>query len=132
MSCGMKPVYINFTDGTNLLSKAGGEVRKYVVTPKKFWGLGLGLEKFMAGLSLDQIDANTGVTVRWQWSLDGCGWQDGDIIVTEKTTNGAFAGVLNNANQMTPFCRVVVEVRDTTSAGQVGANISTWGYYQYS
>ena len=131
MSCGMKPLYVNYIDDQNLLSKAGGEIRKFIIVPKGIWGLPLGMDKYLVGVDLDQLDTNAGVTVKWQWSLDGSKWLDGDTLITEKTSNGTFTGTLSNANQMTPFGRVVVEVRDTTTANQVGGMISAWGYYQY-
>lgn len=128
----MQPaVYVNFVDDLTATSMAGGQVKTFIATPKKLWGLGLNLAEFTAGLRIKLPDNNCGVTIKWQWSLDGHTWTTGATVITEKTAAGDYTGVHNTISEQMPFARLIVEVRDTGATSQKSAVLSVWGYYRY-
>lgn len=131
MGC-RSPVYVNYVSDTLLASDADGSVRTVVITPRRFWGLPLGMGELLVGLRVEGRETGFGVTLKWQWSLDGSRWVTGSTIGQERTTDGDFLAVFNAVAEKTPFGRVVAEVRDTGSASQKTATCSAWGYYHYA
>jgi hypothetical protein len=131
MGCGPKAVYVGVAEDLQVESLALGGVRKYVVTPKKYWGLPMASTQFMAGLRLGEISSNGGVTVKYQWSLDGVVWKTGATLIPEKTQSDDYTGDHVVGSEKTPFGRLLVEVRDTTSTAQVTAEISVYQYVRY-
>jgi hypothetical protein len=130
--CSPNAVYVVNTEDLQVESLGGGAIRKYVVTPKKFWGLAMGSTVFVAGLRISELDPNAGVTVKYQWSLDGAVWQTGSTVVTEKTSPGDYTGEHTTTSEKTPFGRLLVEVRDTTSSNQLTGQISVFEYVRYN
>lgn len=128
----MQPaVYVNYCEDLTVESNAQGGVRVTVVVPKRMWGLGLNLGEFVAGLRIKSADANCGITLKWQWSLDGKTWKTGATVITEKTANDDYTGLHTAIAEQMPFSRLILEVRDTTLTSQKTASVSVWGYYKY-
>lgn len=128
----MQPaVYLNFCDDLFITSLGTGAAQKYVITPKKFIALGLNLAEFVAGLRISNLDTNGGITLKWQWSLDGVIWSDGSTVMSEKTAKGDYRAVFSTNDELLPFVRLILEVRDTTAALQKTAQVSVWGYYKF-
>lgn len=124
-------VYLNFCDDLFVTSLGTGAVQKYLITPKKFFGLGLNLAEFVAGLRISDLSASGGVTLKWQWSLDGVIWSDGSTVMSEKTAKGDYRAVFSTTDELLPFVRVILEIRDTTVTAQKTAQVSVWGYYKF-
>lgn len=131
MGCGMKPVYVNLIDDIEVISRSNGEKREYIVTPKRQWALGLGLTRFMLGLKIKGLETNGGVKAIWQMSFDGVEWEDGATIITEQTSDTTAIGTQTAVGELTPYCRIKVEVRDTTTTAEIGATLTAWAYYVY-
>jgi hypothetical protein len=56
----MQPaVYLNYAQDEFITSMTDGTVRRYLVTPKKLWGLALNLEAITGGLRIANITSNT-------------------------------------------------------------------------
>jgi len=128
----MQPaVYLNFFEDVTACSNANGSVRTIVVTPKRVWGLGLNLSDFTAGLRIKQPDATFGITLKWQWSLDGKTWITGSTVISEKSAANDYAGSHNVVAEQLPFVRLIAEIRDTASAAQKTGQVSIWGYYRF-
>ena len=128
----MRPaVYVNFVEDHLVTSLAAGGTRTFVITPKKYWGMGFNLQDFLAGLQIKSASPNVGVTLKWQWSLDGRSWNTGATVVTEKTGNGDYTGTHATESEQTPFVRLIAEVRATAGSTQETADVSVWGYYRF-
>lgn len=134
MGCSTSPnaVYVTNVEDLQIESLGGGGIRKYVITPRKYWALPMGSTTFLAGMRISELDLNCGITVRYQWSLDGVVWNTGATIITEKTLVGDTTGDHVVGAGKTPFGRLLVEVRDTTSAGQVTGQVSVYTYVRYN
>lgn len=131
LGCSKDPVYVNYIQDVLLASNADGGLRRVVITPKQFWGLTLGMSAFTAGMRITTIDANSGITLKWQWSLDGSIWKTSSDVIAEKVSPDDYSGVFNTAADMMPFGRVVADVRATSGSTQKMTQVSVWGYYQY-
>lgn len=129
--CTKKPVYVVNTQDTTLASLQGGATKSVVVTPKGYWGLPMGARSIVAGLRLTNLANNAGVTLKWQWSLDGVNWNSGSTVIGEQTADGAYTGELSIATELLPYGRFVVEIRDTTSTTQVDGVASVYEYVKY-
>lgn len=128
-------VYVNYVEDQLVTSLADGSTRTWVITPKKFWGLGFNLQDFLAGLQIRNASPNVGVTLRWQWSLDGRNWNtvtSGPGVIAEQTANGDYTGTHATPGEQTPYVRLTAEVRHATQGStQETADISVWGYYRF-
>lgn len=124
-------VYVNCVENHDVSSKANGTLREYVVTPKRYWGLGLGATVFKAMLRIDQIDANTQVSVKLQWSIDGVNWQPGQVLISNKTVVGPYVGESTTAEEQIPYVRLLVAIQQETPSSQVDATVSVWTYARY-
>ncbi len=123
--------YIQFQDDVLLDANGDGSAKTHILTPKAYWSLGLGLNAFIACLNVTELAPNCGVTVKWQWSVDGVNWNTGATVITEKTAMGSYTGSQTSRTELTPYCRIVLEVRDTVGTVQVTARLSAWGHYWY-
>lgn len=69
-------VYVNLVEDVVVSSTATGGVRTTVLTPKQYWGMGINLAEVTGGLRIRPgFDAGVGITLKWQWSLDGKTWK---------------------------------------------------------
>jgi hypothetical protein len=131
----MQPaVYINLCEDVLFSSNANGTAQTAVLTPKKYWGLGLNLAELVLGLRVKGLTSGGEVTVKWQWSLDGSIWMDGSPVGAPRTTDGDSPNGVFNANaEMMPWSRLVLSVRDTagTPVNQKTAQVSAWAYYKF-
>lgn len=129
----MQPaLYLNLCEDMWVYSLGAGGIQRYVLTPKKYWGLGLNLAEVFAGLRIKSPDNNFGITIKWDYSLDGTVFKTSSTaIITEKSTADDYTGIFNTATELPPFGRIVAEVRATTGAAQVGAQVSLWQYLKY-
>ena len=125
-------VFINKGQDVVFPTTSTGGVRKTVVTTQQASALGLGCTSLLVGLHIAAIDPNAGVTIHYQYSLDRQNWLAGTAaVITEKTGTGDWTGVITTAAELTPFIRVLVEVRDTVAGNPLEATVTTWSYYQY-
>lgn len=127
-------IYLVLCEDLTLQSASDGHAQTHVITPKGNWGLGLNLGDFLAGLrikSSSDNNAGAGVTLLWQWSLDGKTWKTGSTVIAEKTTVDDYTGSHAVTTEQTPFVRLIASVRDTAMTVQKSANISVWGYYRF-
>lgn len=130
----MQPaVYVNLCTDLYVNSLATGGTNTYVLTPTKYFGLGLNLAEFVACLRIsDMAGTNAGVKLIWQYSFDGSSWKDGDDVITTKTTKGESVGAFSTNLQLTPFVRVALQISQTvTPTTQTTAQVSVWGYYKF-
>jgi hypothetical protein len=129
----MQPaLYLNILEGTYLYSLGAGGVQRYVLAPKKYWALGLNVQEVFGGLRIKSPDANFGLTLKWDYSLDGIGFKTSSTaIITEKSAADDYTGIFNAATELPPFGRIIAEVRATTGSTQVGAQVSVWQYMKY-
>ncbi len=125
------PIWIQNDQDITLLSNVDGTVRTTILTPREKWGLPLGLSELLVGLRVSDLTTNGGVTIKWQWSLDGRTWKTGTTIITEKTSANDYTGDFSAPAERTPFGRVVAEVRDTVASNQISATVTSWGLYRY-
>ena len=126
-------VYVNCDENLDISSKANGTPRDYVVTPRRHWGLGLGATAFKALLRVDQIDTNTKVELKLQWSVDGAVWQTGQTLIASRTTVGPAVGESTVPAEQVPFVRFLVTIEQESSpTSQVDATISVWAYARYA
>ena len=123
--------YVQYVDDELFSANGDGTARKTILTPKSAWALGLGIKQFLAGLDVTELSTNAGVTVRWEWSLDGVKWNTGSTLVTEKTAMGQYTGPQTTTAELAAYSRIVVEVRDTVGTTQATARLSAWGLYWY-
>ncbi len=104
-----RAMYVQIQDDMIVESLSGGAIKTYVLTPKQYWGLPMASLSFLAGMSITQLSANAGITVKYQWSLDGVNWNTGvGTVIAEKVVLG-----------------------DTTATNQVTATLSVWEYVRY-
>jgi hypothetical protein len=132
---GNPPVlYLILVEDLLVQSASNGAVQTYIITPKQYWGMGVNLAEFLAGLrirTLTDANAGAGVTVKWEYSLDGKTWKTGSTVITEKTAVDDYTGIHNANSEQTPFVRLKIEVRDTAAAAQKAALISVFAYYKF-
>ena len=85
-------VYVNLCEDLLVASTSTGGVRTIVLTPKQYWGMGLNLAEVTGGLRIRSgFDVGVGVTLKWQWSLDGKTWKAASAtMITEQTTADDF------------------------------------------
>jgi len=127
-------VYLVLCEDLTIQSSFNGNTQTHVVTPKAHWGMGFNLSDFIAGLrikSSSDPNAGAGVTLTWQWSLDGKSWNTGTTVISEKTSTGDYTGTHAVTAEQTPFVRLIVNVRDTAVTAQKSANITVWAYYRF-
>ncbi len=133
----MQPaVYITLCEDRVVASNSDGSTRTVVLTPKKFWGLGMNLHELFVGFRIkDSGDSNdgAGVTIKWQWSLDAKTWKTGNDVITMKTNPDDYSGIYGTQAHLAPFVRLIAEVKDATvpAATQKTSMISVWGYFKF-
>lgn len=134
MQGGMPVSYVVLCEDLTVQSASNGTAQTYIITPKQYWGLGLNLSDFICGLrikSSGDSNAGAGVTLTWQWSLDGKTWKTGTTVISEKTTADDYTGSHAVTSEQTPFVRLLASVRDTGTTIQKSSLISVWGYYRF-
>jgi hypothetical protein len=124
-------VYINLCEDVLFSSNANGTTQTTVLTPKKYWGLGLNLAELMLGLRIQNLTASGEVIVKWQWSLDGSTWMDGASTPVSRTTSGDSTALFNTTSDFMPWSRLVLSLKDTTSSSQKTAQVSAWAYFKF-
>lgn len=133
MSSYQQDVYLLNCQDRTVESSDGGEARTYVITPKDYWGLGLGMRQFIVGLRINQPKSpQFRVTLKWQWSLDGQVWVTGPTLLGNITAPGDHKGSLASQSDMLPFGRVVAEVDAASGTAQESALVTVWGLYKFS
>ena len=123
-------VYINLCEDTLFSSNATGTTQTVVLTPKKYWGLGLNLEEMVLGLRIRNLTSGGKVSVKWQWSLDGSTWINGTMS-TAQTTDGDTTTVFNTTAELMPWSRLILSVEDVGTSAQKTAQVSAWSYCKY-
>ena len=129
----MQPaLYINLCEDVLFSSNANGTPQTAVLTPKKYWGLGLNLTEMVLGLRIRNLTpGGTGkVTIKWQWSLDGSTWLNSSMAAVVQTADGDTTHPFNTASQLMPWSRLILSVEDTGTS-QITAQISAWSYCKY-
>jgi len=125
-------VWLQNGQDITLLSNADGSARTTILTPSQYWGLPLGISDLLAGLRVSQLTTNAGVTVKWQYSLDGRFWRTGATVISQVTAVDDYTALFNTAAQKTPFGRLVAELQDTSVGNsQMTAVVTSWGLYRY-
>lgn len=125
-------IYVNCCEDKDISSKANGAAREYIITPKRYWGLGLGATGFKAMLRIDQIDTATKVSVLLQWSIDGVNWQSGQSLITDKNATGPYVGESTVALEQVPYLRLIASIAQDSPTSQVDATISVWTYARFT
>jgi hypothetical protein len=128
----MQPAaYVNLCEDATFVSMATGGVQTHVISPKKQWGMGLNLAELVVGMKMSS-GAGCGVTIKFQWSLDGSKWMTvGTALIPEKTADGDYVGLTASASELLPFVRVIAEVRNPSGADQKSVSLSVWAYYKF-
>ncbi len=123
--------YLMVCEDLLVTSMGNGSVQQVVLSPPKSWNLGLNLAEIVAGLRIKSLTTNTGIKVRWQYSLDGKTWVQGGDIGAERTADGDYVASLTTVLEMLPWCRIVIETRNTVDGVPKSGLVSVWAYYKY-
>ena len=127
----MNPIYVQLTEDLLISSLANGGDREYPLTPKRFYGLGLGAVVQKTCINLSALSTNAQVRLVSEWSLDGVNWNPGQTILANKNTNGDAVGELTTAAEQVPFQRVKAIISAETGSAMETAVISSWQYNRY-
>lgn len=129
-------VYVEIVSDLYVSSKANGGARTWMITPKERWSLGLGLQSILAILRVSSPDATVRISVKWEYSADGCTWKTrSTALVNQVSLADDYPGSLLRSaapTEFMPYVRLIVVVDDSGGTAEMGAFISVWGYYQYN